>query len=324
MNRHLLNHLFPFFGLAFVLVIFSVLIQIFEPSALTTFLSFDNVQAIALQTTIVGIGALGMCMVIISGGIDLSVGSLIALSTVVVATTMNTMGEPSMGSIFLSALAGVLACACVGGINGLLVTRLSLAPFIATLGTMQIARGVAKWIGNNQMIRTPSNDLQNWMDSSQAILGFAPGVWLLLALTLLSIVLLNHTIFGRLVVALGSNEETARLCGVPVRHMRFAIYTLCGAFTGIAGVMQYAFLGSGSPTEAVGKELDIIAAVVIGGGSLSGGEGSALGALLGALIMSVLRSGCVMLGVPSYFQDILIGLIIIAAVALDRFKHSRS
>jgi ribose/xylose/arabinose/galactoside ABC-type transport system permease subunit len=307
----------PFLGLVFVFVLFAAL----SPSAFT---SFYNLKTILTQSIIIGVAALGMTYVIIAAGIDLSVGSQIALGTVVVATVIN-FGEGAAGFSWplWGALAGVAACIAVGLVNGFVVTRFRIVPFIVTLGTMQIARGVAKWIGNEQTVTTPDNWLNTLMlvDPEPAWLVFAPGVWICLALLILSVVLLKYTLLGRYVFAIGSNEQTARLCGIKVNRFKVIIYALCGAYTGIAAVMQYGYLTVGDPTSAVGLELDIIAAVVIGGGSLNGGEGSAVGSIVGALIMAVLRNGCNMLGVPNYVQEIIIGIIIVGAVLVDQQKH---
>ena len=325
-----LSALNPFMGLMAVSLLFTVLITVFEPESLDVFLSQLNFKTITMQTVIVGIGALGMTMVIISGGIDLSAGSMVALSTVVVASTMNLgameqQGNPTMNSlwVWLGVIAAIGACSFNGWLNGFLSTRFKIVPFIVTLGMMQVTRGVAKWVAGNEMVRTPDNALQRFMNPQPDIgwLFFAPGVWILTILGIIVGVMLKSTVFGRTIYAIGSSEKTSQLSGVPVHRIRVLIYSISGGFMGIAGVMQYATLGSGSPTEAIGMELDIIAAVVIGGGSLHGGEGSALGTLVGALIMSILRSGCVMLSVPSYIQEIVIGSIIIAAVGVDRLKH---
>ena len=325
--------LLPFIGLFFIVFLFSGLIAIFEPDSLDVFLSMRNLKTILMQTTIVGIGALGMTLVIISGGIDLSVGSIIAFATVITALVMNMGATGSYGNewavgggwVLLGACSAVVCSAVIGLITGVISAKGKIVPFIVTLGMMQVVRGLAKWGADNEMVRTPENGLQTFMDPvpDPAWLIFAPGVWILIILTIALILVLKYTVFGRYTYAIGSSENTARLCGIAVEKYRILIYTICGAFTGIAGVMQYATLGSGSPTEAIGLELDIIAAVVIGGGSLDGGEGSALGTIIGALMLQVLRSGCVMLGVPSYVQDIILGTIIIAAAGIDRLKHKK-
>jgi ribose/xylose/arabinose/galactoside ABC-type transport system permease subunit len=316
--KKLLLRFAPFFGLFSVFILF---VLICPPE----FYSFYNIKTIITQTVIVGIAALGMTLVIVSGGIDLSVGSQIALGTVVIATLLNTGGADAAtaGTSLYAALGGIAACALCGVLIGQLVSRLNIVPFIITLGMMQIARGVAKWIGKEQTVSTPTNGLQSLMltDPEPAWLVFAPGVWVAIILLVLTSIILKYTVFGRYVFAIGSNEKTARLCGINVPLNRVFIYTLNSMFVGVASIMQYSNLTVGDPTAAVGMELDIIAAVVIGGGSLSGGEGSATGSIIGALIMAVLRNGCNMLGVPNFVQEVIIGAIIIGAVAVDRLKH---
>jgi ribose/xylose/arabinose/galactoside ABC-type transport system permease subunit len=149
----------------------------------------------------------------------------------------------------------------------------------------------------------------------------APGLWLLIVLAVVMAVVLRRTVFGIWTVAIGSNESTARLCGVPVERVRVVLYSLGGLFAGLAGVMQFARLTVGDPTTAVGAELDVIAAVVIGGGSLAGGEGSIAGSLVGAFLMSLLKNGCNLVGVPNYVQEMIVGAIIVVAVALDRYRR---
>lgn len=293
------------------------------------FLSAYNLKTLITHTVIVGIGALGMTLLIISGNMDLSVGSLIALTTVVTALVLKSGGaSPGLCWTGAAALAGILAATAGAALSGLIVSRLRITPFIVTLGMMQIARGVAKWLGENQTVVPPANWLNGLMvvdpglaDPRLSWLVLAPGVWLLLLLTVLVHLLLRVTVFGRHVYAVGSNPATARLCGVNVEAVTVVTFALGGVFAGLAGVMQFANLTVGDPTAAVGMELDIIAAVVIGGGSLSGGEGSAVGTLIGALLMTVLRNGCTMMGWENYVQNIMVGAVIIGAVAIDSLKH---
>ncbi|MEZ4340748.1 MAG: ABC transporter permease [Sandaracinaceae bacterium] len=252
------------------------------------------------------------------GGIDLSIGSVIALVSVVTAVLLRD------GHGEVVALCGGLATgAVVGVLNGLVVTRLSIVPFIVTLGTMGVARGVAKWLANEQTVRADAGWLGALMTKTPdpAWLLLAKGVWITLILAALMTLVLRRTVFGVHTFAVGSNEATARLCGVPVERVKLGVYALAGLFAGIAGVMQYGRLTVGDPTTAIGLELDVIAAVVIGGGSLSGGRGSITGALLGAFFMSVLANGCTLTGVPTYVQEILVGTIIVVAVALDRLRR---
>ena len=239
------------------------------------------------------------------------------------ASVLRLHAHPGFGLPVLALLAGVGAATLCGWANGLITSKLRIVSFIATLGMMQVARGVAKWLAHEQTVVPPENWLNNLMlvDPAPGWLVFAPGVWLMGILLVLLHVLLKYTVFGRHVYAIGSNEATARLCGINVEVTKILTFALAAAFTGVAGVMQFANLTLGDPTAAVGMELDIIAAVVIGGGSLNGGEGSAVGSLVGALIMAVLRNGCNMLDVPNYVQNIIIGAVIIGAVGADSLKH---
>lgn len=316
----------PILGLLLVYAFFA-----FKAPADANFLSLLNTQTIITQTVIVAIGAIGMTLVIISGGIDLSAGSQIALSMVVSALMINVFGGPGAESVswqiaLPAALCGVMVCAFCGFLNGLISTTLKIVPFIVTLGMMQVARGFAKMLAKNQIVVTPDNFLQRTMNvqPEPAWMLVAPGVWLMLILLVIMYVVLHHTVFGRHIYAIGSNAETARLCGIKVKTTRIIIYALCGVFLGIAGVMQYGNLNVGDPTAAIGMELDIIAAVVIGGGSLNGGEGGVFGSFIGALIMAVLRNGCTMLGLENYYQEIIIGVIIVSAVGIDFIKHKLS
>ncbi|MBU2438322.1 MAG: ABC transporter permease, partial [Acidobacteria bacterium] len=242
--------------------------------------------------------------------------SNIALSSVIVAFAINAGIHP-----LAAVLLGIMAGGLVGLINGALITSLRLVPFIVTLGMLGIARGVAKWMAGNQKIDTPLTWVNELMAKSPQGLLLAPGVWLMIGLAFLMAALLRYTVFGKHIFAIGSNEATARLCGIRIGRTKLLIYTIGGLFCGLSGVMQFSRLTVGDPTVAVGLELDIIAAVVIGGGSLSGGMGSILGSMIGVFIMAFLRNGSTMMGWPNYIQEIIIGAIIVFAVALDRIRH---
>ena len=308
-----LNIFGPFIGLLLVIALFALI-----PEVQGRFLRAANFKSVATQSVIVALGALGMTLVIIGGGIDLSAASNIALASVITAYAVNAGAAPAV-----AVLLGVLTGGLVGFLNGGLVTRLRLVPFIVTMGMMGIARGAAKWIAGNQKIDAPMTWINGLMARSPepAWLLLAPGVWIVILLAVVLAVLLKRTVFGRHVFAVGSNEATARLCGIRTDRVKVLVYTLSGLFCGLSGVMELSRLTVGDPTVAVGLELDIIAAVVIGGGSLSGGEGSVLGTMVGVLIMSFLRNGCTMMGWPNYIQEIIIGSIIVVAVALDRLRH---
>jgi ribose transport system permease protein len=313
--QHLISWLAPFLGLILVLVIFSLM-----PEVQDRFLRISNFKSVATQSVIVALGALGMTLIIISGGIDLSAASNIALSSVIVAFAINAGIPPA-----LAVLCGVLTGGFVGFVNGSLITSLRLVPFIVTLGMLGIARGIAKWTAGNQKIDAPLSWVNELMarHPSPSWLLMAPGVWLMILLAVVMAVVLRYTVFGRHVFAIGSNEATARLCGIRTNRTKIIVYSVSGLFCGLSGVMQFSRLTVGDPTVAIGLELDIIAAVVIGGGSLSGGEGSILGSMIGVFIMAFLRNGSTMMGWPNYIQEIIIGAIIIVAVSLDQLRHRR-
>lgn len=311
-----LSRLGPFLGLVLVILIFALLTGSPE-----RYLSPFNLRIVLSQTVIVALGAIGMTIIIISGGIDLSVGSTIALTGVVTALGIRGEWPPSA-----AVAAGIFVGGFIGLINGLAITGLRVVPFIATLGMLGVARGVAKWLAEQQTVNVPAtwvNELVVTLPTPAWLL-LAPGVWISVLLAIIVAVVLRNTVFGRRVFALGSNEAAARACGIPTNKLKIWIYSLAGLFFGLAGVMQMSRLRQGDPTVAIGTELDIIAAVVIGGGSLSGGEGTILGSMIGALIMAFLRNGCQQMGWPNYIQEIIIGAIIVIAVAIDRFRSSRT
>jgi ribose/xylose/arabinose/galactoside ABC-type transport system permease subunit len=288
------------------------------------FATLRNAQNVLVQSATVAMAALGMTMIIIAAGIDLSAGTTMALCATVLAWVLRENYPPAV------AVAAALATGCLAGfVNGALVTLLRVVPFIITLGSMTIYLGVAKMIGHNTMVRPLPTQIPDWMREllspriENPWMFVSPGVWLLLALAILVSAVLRYSVFGRHVFAIGSNESTARLCGINVSLTRTAVYTIAGFFVGVAGLYQFARLTIGDPTSGTGKELPIIAAVVIGGGSLSGGRGSILGTLTGALIMQVISSGCTALKQPNPIQEIIIGSIIVAAVTVDQFRQRR-
>jgi ribose transport system permease protein len=296
-------------ALALIVVVGAFALLTGEPSH---YLSPLNLRIVLSQTVIVALGAIGMTMIIVSGGIDLSVGSAIALTGVVAALGLVAAWPPTLA---------IAAAVVTGGIIGL-ITGLRVVPFIATLGMLGVARGVAKWLANEQTVNVPAtwiNDLLIAFPRQKWLL-VPPGVWVTLALALVAAAVLRRTVFGRRVFALGSNEAAARACGIDTNRLRLITYGSAGLLFGLAGVMQLSRLRQGDPTVAIGTELDVIAAVVIGGGSLNGGEGTIFGSMVGALIMAFLRNGCQQMGWPNYIQDIIIGSIIVLAVALDRLR----
>ena len=304
----------PFLGLLVVIALFSIPAETRE-----SFLTYHNFKIIFTQTVIVAIGALGMTMIIVSGGIDLSVGSSIAFTSVVGALLI----QKGWGTVPVM-LAMIGAGGAIGLVNGAAIAALRLVPFIITLGSLGVARGSAKWLGDNQTVNCDASPINGWMTTADPF-GYAlpAGVWVAVGLAIVTHVLLQRTVFGRHIFALGSNEATARLCGVATTRLKVAIYALAGCFFGLAGVFQLSRLRQGDPTVAVGLELDIIASVIIGGASLNGGVGTVLGSMIGALIMAVLRNGSQQMGWPTYFQEIIIGLVIIMAVLVDHLRQGR-
>jgi ribose transport system permease protein len=229
------------------------------------------------------------------------------------------------GFIPLPVVFAVMVGAGVGFLNGAISARLGIAPFIVTLGMMLVARGLAEGFADETVVRSPDNFLKTLMmrEPNPKWLIFAYGVWINIFLFLLMVILMRFSVFGRRIYALGSNEEAARYSGINVIRNRILIFTLGGAMFGLAGVMSYAEIGDGDPTTAVALELDIIAAVVIGGASLAGGRGTVFGSMVGAIIITVLYNGCVMLRVDDWVQKVLIGGIIVAAVWVDGVRVKR-
>ncbi len=330
--KSLFNILGPFLGLLMVFGLFAVLLDhkflidyqhwfaAEKPNA-PTFIGFFNLKTMLTQTVIVAVAALGMTIIIVSGGIDLSVGSAVALTGVAGATLMTRSVSP-----VLVVLCTVLVGGGLGLLNGGLIAGLRMMPFIVTLGSMGVARGLAKWLSGSQTVNYPDTALNNLMavGDPDRLFPLPPGVWVIVGLAVATSVFMSQTVFGRHIFAIGSNEATARLCGIKVQPMKVLIYGLAGLFFGLAGLMQLSRLTQGDPSAAVGLELDVIAAVVIGGASLSGGTGTILGSMIGALIMAVLRNGSSQMGWPTYTQEIIIGIVIILAVGLDKLRQRKA
>jgi ribose transport system permease protein len=312
-TRRLLDETGVLLGLSVVLVLFGALIG-------PQFFRAANLELIARQTVIVCVAALGMTMIIVSGGIDLSVGSVVALSTVATALLLQHHGP------MMSALGGIAAGGLCGLVNGLLITQLRVVPFIVTLGTMLLVRGAAKGLADERRIEAPITWLNNLLrtvrDGSGLLL--PTGIWITILLAVLVAFTLRYTRFGRHLFAIGSSERTARLCGVRIDRTKVMVYTIAGACAALAGVMEFSKLSVGDPTVSVGLELDVIAAVIIGGGSLSGVKGSVIGTIAGAAIMAVIQIGCSQQGLPNWVQQIVTGSIIVGAVALDRWRGARA
>ena len=302
------QRLLPFLSLAALFIFLSI--------ASPNFLTLTNLSAVVRQTATINIMALGMTLVIVSGGIDLSVGAILGFAGTVGAMAM-AQGYPIPVGIAVGLLCGLFW----GFLNGICTTSLKIPPFIVTLGTLGIVRGVTLMISGGLPVVGLPRDFESLADGS--VVGI-PSVLLVLAVcAVVTHVVLHSTKLGRYTYAIGSNQESAIYAGIPVSRYTIAVYAICGMLTGLAGMIEASRLMTGQPTAGQGYELQVIAAVVIGGGSLTGGEGSVIGTLIGAFIMGLLSNGSDLLGVNPYLQQALIGAIIILAVAVDEARKRR-
>jgi ribose transport system permease protein len=277
----------------------------------STFLNWSNLSQVTLALSFIAIMTVGISVVIISDGIDLSVGSVLGLAGVVTAVLLN-MGV----NIVYACLGGIVSGLACGFINGFIITQMNLPPFIVTLGMMSIARGLAFAITGGETLRGLPHE---FLVFGQGEIFHIPiPIVIMLVFAFIIGFLLKTTPWGRYVYAIGGNEEAANYSGVSVGKMKIGIYSLCGLAAGIAGVLFTSRFGVGQSTAGTGYELDVIAAAVIGGVSLSGGRGTILGAIFGSILMGILRNGLVLLNVSAYWQQVAIGLVILAAVVMDR------
>jgi len=286
------------------------------------FLKASNLLAIVDRIVVIAVIAIGMTMVIITAGIDLSVGSLIALSAVIGTLIMKKLGglEASGWVVLVGFLGGVLACGGVGALGGLIVARFKVAPFITTLSVMMMGRGLAFLItGGFSIYQVPP--ALPWLGQGRS-LGIPNTVILLVVFYTAAHIFMAHTRLGRYIYAVGGNEEAARLSGVPVGFVIVFVYAVSGLAAGLGGCIQASQINSGTPNMGVMYELYVIAAVVVGGTSLSGGTGRILGTLIGAFIISVIQNGMNLLGMESYTQQVVLGGVILAAVLLDKVSTS--
>ncbi|MCS6828700.1 MAG: ABC transporter permease [Caldilinea sp.] len=303
-----------------ILAIF-LLWVIFLSLATDTFLTTRNVFNMLRAFSWIAIAAFGQCMVILTAGIDLSVGSNMALSGLAAAMlAVNNVPVP------LAILGGIATGGLIGLINGLLVTRLRLPPFIATLGMLSIARGVTYGVTGGWPVRQLPSEF-NQIGQLDVMIGAWPvplPVIVMLVLAALVSLFLSRTVTGRHIYAVGGNEEAARVSGIKTQSVKLFVYVSCGVLAAIGGILMTARLGVAAPTAAEGYELDIIAAAVIGGVSLFGGEGTILGVLIGAALMQTIRTGLNLLGFPTYWQPAAIGAVILLAVTFDQWRKRRS
>jgi ribose transport system permease protein len=277
------------------------------------FLTVANLLNVMRQVSINALIAFGMTLVILLGGIDLSVGSILALSSVFTATLISRGTDPVVAT-----LVGIASGAVMGAANGLVIAKGKVAPFIATLGTMTILRGLALVLSNGSPVTGINSDFFTMLGGGYvADLIPIPVIWMALMFAVIWFVL-KKTVFGRHVYAVGGNEEASRLSGVSVDRVKIWVYTLSGAMSAMAGIILTSRLNSAQPTAGAGYELDAIAAVVLGGTSLTGGRGWIFGTLVGALLIGVLNNGLNLLGVSSFYQQVIKGVVILLAVLIDR------
>jgi ribose transport system permease protein len=305
----MIKRLLPFISL----IILFVALAIASPHFLTN----TNLSSVVRQTAVINIMSLGMTLIIITGGIDLSVGAILAMGGL-----LGTMAMEKGLSIPSGVLIGVLTGLACGLGNGLLITQLRIAPFIVTLGTLGIIRGTTLIISNGLPVHKIPPAFSFLGEGN--VLGVPFVLWILVLCALLTHVTLEHTRLGRYAFAIGSNPEAAVYAGIPVKFHTTAVYAIGGMLTGLAGMIEASRLMTGQPTAGQGYELQAIAAVVIGGGSLRGGEGTVVGTLVGAFIMGLLSNGSDLLGVSPYLQQALIGVVIILAVMVDELRKRRA
>lgn len=307
LNKALLMRLAPLFSLVLLVIFFSF--------SSPFFFNTENIMTIALQTSVIGIMAIGVTYVIITSGIDLSLGSVVAFSGVVVGLCASY----SM-PLIVCVVAGMLAGGLCGCINGFLVTRAAIPPFIATLGLMMSVRGINMVMTDGRAIYFSDYPMFKMLAQGRLFDVLPYPVFYLLIIALVAAWILKKTVIGRYVYAVGSNEVAAHLSGIKVQRVKIFVYAFCGLLTGIAGVILASRLNSGQPTVGVGYELEAIAAVVIGGTSLMGGVGTIGGTIIGAFIMSVLKNGLNLMGVSQFWQMVAMGIVVIAAVYLDTLR----
>ncbi|MCU1276144.1 MAG: transporter permease [Bryobacterales bacterium] len=304
-----LQRLLPFLSL----IILFVALAIASPHFLTS----TNLSSVVRQTAVINIMALGMTMIIITGGIDLSVGAILAMGGL-----LGTMAMEKGLSIPAGVLIGILTGLACGFANGIMITGLRIEPFIVTLGTLGIFRGTTLIISNGLPVHRIPQQFSFLGEGN--LLGVPFVLWILVVCAIVTHVILEHTRLGRYTFAIGSNREAAIYAGIPVKFHTTAVYAIGGMLTGLAGMIEASRLMTGQPTAGQGYELQAIAAVVIGGGSLHGGEGSVIGTLIGAFIMGLLSNGSDLLGVSPYVQQAIIGAVIILAVTLDELRKRRT
>ena len=317
-QQSLLTRLFS--SQTFWVVIAVILACIFLSFATDAFATSKNLYNITRNITFVAIIALGMTFVIITGGIDLSVGSVLCLSSMVLAVTMH-----AGYSIEIGILASIATALAIGAFNGILIAYLGFPPFVVTLGMLSIARSLAMVASNNTVVFQfgPDHDKLLALGGGAWVFGIANPVLYMILLALITGFVLRWTKFGRHIFAIGGNEHAATLTGVPVKQIKVAVYMISALAAGIAGIIQTGWLGAVTTNLGTGMELQVIAATVIGGANLAGGVGTAFGAIVGAALIEVIRNSLGLLGINAFWQGVFIGGAILLAVLFDRIRNFR-
>jgi ribose transport system permease protein len=299
-----------------------ILLVLFFSIASPNFFEFNNIVGILLSTSVIGILALGATFVIITGGIDLSVGTVMTLCSVMTGVFITYWGLPTP----IGVLGGIITGAIAGAIAGTTIAKLKIPPFISTLAIMMIAKGLALVISGTKPIYFTDTPVFTEIALGTIIpgVGIPNAVLIFFLMAIIGAIILSKTVIGRYNFALGSNEEATRLSGVNVNYWKIIIYIIAGTYTGIAGIVMAARLNSAQPALGLGYELEAIAAVVIGGTSLSGGKGTIIGTVIGALIMSVLTNGLRILSVPQEWQTVVVGFVILLAVYADILRRKKA
>jgi ribose transport system permease protein len=299
-------------GILGALGLMLLVLAVFVPQ----FRDIQNITNITRNFSFVGIVAMGMTLVILTGGIDLSVGSVWGMTAVIVAFLL-THGWP----VPLAILISLLAASGIGIINGLCITRLKMSPFVPTLATLSIARSFALIITHGRPISIFGDEYQSFLWIGGGDIFGIPNPFIIFCVTAVFFwILLSRTVWGRYVYAVGGNERTARLTGLRVDRLKIIVYILAALVAGIAGLVQYSYLSSVTADLGTGEELAVIAATVIGGANLAGGEGTIPGTVIGAIILEVLRNGLLLFGIDPYWQGVFVGAVIILAVSIDYFR----
>ena len=349
MLKKLLWKFGPLIALVAILVFFALAERYWGQGQ---FLSARNFRVMMSSAALIAVPAFGMTIIIISGGIDLSAGTALTLCGTVLAVMLKNaptaapdtfFGDDALAFtlwMFFALVLMTLTGAGCGLINGTIISATKVVPFIVTLGTMTIYLGVGQILSNESTVYAPKENVPEWLNlcytgriaenylippinlfGQEIAFKIPSSVIITVVLAVMAGILMRQTVFGRNVFAIGSSESTARLCGINAPLTLMAVYTLSGVFVAIGGLLYYADVKNGNPSDGTGKELEIIAAVVLGGGSLSGGRGSIIGTMIGALIITAIRNGCGLLSIPNTYTYIIIGCIIIIAVVVDQLRH---